>query len=155
MRVAGAGPHASAARSRAPARIGVPDGAAAVTITESALSKATHRNAGAVPAQAAKAPISGPAIEPAESIPITMPDSRPRLSGGALWVTQAIEAVHTVPLARPCRKRAATSVSAFGAKAKTTVAIVITTPDASAMRRPPMRGTSGMQASETSGDAAG
>ena len=43
-------------------------------------------------------------------------------------MTQAIEAVQTVPLAMPCRKRAATSVSAFGANAKTIVATVITTP---------------------------
>ncbi len=85
-------------------------------------------------------------------MPITMPDSRPRRSGGALWVTQAIEAVHTVPLATPCRKRAATSVSTFGANAKTIVASVMTTPDASAMRRPPMRGASGMQASATNGE---
>ena len=108
-----------------------------------------------MPAQDAKAPTSGPAIEPAESMPMTMPDSRPRRSGGALCVTHAIEAVHTVPLARPCRKRAATSVCAFGANAKTIVATVITTPAASAILRPPMRGASGMQASATSGEAAG
>ncbi len=140
---------------RGPACIGRPAGASAVTTTVTPLNTATDRNAGAVPAQDAKAPTSGPAMDPAERRPITMPDSRPRLFGGALWVTQAIEAVQTVPLAMPCRKRAATSVSAFGANANTTVARVITTLDPSAIRRPPMRGASGMHASATSGLAAG
>jgi hypothetical protein len=70
-------------------------------------------------------------------------------------VTQAIDAVQTVPLAMPWRNRAATSVGAFGANAKTTVAIVITMPDAIPILRPPMRGASGMQASAISGEAAG
>ena len=45
--------------------------------------------------------MQGPATEPAESMPITIPDSRPRRPGGALSVTQDIDAVQIEPLARP------------------------------------------------------
>ena len=108
-----------------------------------------------MPIQAARAPTIGPAIDPADSMPMTIPDSRPRRSGGALSVTQAIDAVHTVPLATPCRNRDRIRAQAPGAKAKPIVAAVISTADHSAILRAPTRGTSTMLPSETTGTAAG
>src|SRR5581483_10362187 len=147
-------PVTEARRARS-AGTGRPAGASAVQTTPSAATRATIRNAGADPTQAASAPTPGPAIDPADSIPITIPDSRPRRSGGALWVTHAIDAVHTVPLATPCTNRAATSTPALGATANATVATVIGSAETSAMVRPPSLGTSGMLASDTRGTAAG
>ena len=96
------------APARRPAR-------AVVAISVPQESRATPPNAWAVPNQSAATPIPGPAIEPMEKSPMTIPDSRPRRSSGALWVTQAIEAVQTVLLAAPWRKRAKISTVAFGA----------------------------------------
>ena len=97
----------------------------------------------------------GPATEPAESMPITIPDSLPRRSGGALSVTQDMEAVQIEPLAKPWTKRARIRTAAFGLHAKMTVATVIRTPDHSEIRRAPIRGTRTMHASDTNGTDAG
>ena len=97
----------------------------------------------------------GPATDPADSIPITIPDSRPRRSGGALSVTHDIDAVQIEPLAKPCTNRAATRTVAFGAQAKITVATVISPAEKSVIRLAPTRGTSTMQPSETSGTDTG
>src|SRR5512141_3527216 len=98
------------------------------------LTPATRPNAGPWPAQLARAPIAGPATEPADSIPITIPDSRPRRPGGALSVTHAIEAVQIEPLANPWTNRARTSTRALGAHAKIPVETAISPAEASAIR---------------------
>lgn len=107
------------------------------------------------PATDASAPIPGPATEPADSIPMTMPDSRPRRPGGALSVTQDIDAVQIDPLAAPCRKRASVRMIAVGAQANTTVAAVISIAESTVILRAPTRGTQTMQASETKGTEIG
>ena len=132
-----------------------PAGASRVQTTPAALTAATSRKAGAEPTQAASAPMAGPAIDPADSIPITIPDSRPRRPPGALSVTQAMDAVQIEPLAVPCTNRAATSTGALGANAKMTVEAVMRSADTSVIRRAPKRGTSRMHATETNGTAAG
>jgi hypothetical protein len=88
-------------------------------------------------------------------MPITIPDSLPRCSGGALSVTHDMEAVQIDPLAKPWTKRARIRTAAFGLQAKITVATVISTADHSEMRRAPIRGTRTMHASDTNGTEAG
>ena len=132
-----------------------PAGASAESTTPTTLTAATSPNASPCPAQAATAPTAGPAIDPAESIPITMPDSRPRRPGSALSVTQAIDPVQIDPLANPWTSRAVMSTPAFGAHAKMTVATDISAADASVIRLAPIRGTRTMQPSDTNGTEIG
>ena len=70
-------------------------------------------------------------------------------------MTQDIEAVQIEPLAKPWTNRARIRISTFGAQAKMTVAMVISSAEKSEMRRAPMRGTSTMQPSETNGTETG
>ena len=132
-----------------------PAGASAARTTPSTLTAATRPKASCCPAHAATAPTAGPAIDPAESIPITIPDSRPRRPGSALSVTQAIDPVQIEPLARPWTSRAATSTPAFGAHAKITVATDINAAEPRVIRFAPIRGTKTTQPSDTSGTEIG
>ena len=70
-------------------------------------------------------------------------------------MTQDIEAVQIEPLAKPWTNLARINTSTFGAQAKMTVAMVISSAEASEMRRAPTRGTSTMQPSETNGTETG
>jgi hypothetical protein len=109
---------ASACLNRVGAPATRPLGASAARTTPSKLTAATRPNASSCPAQAASAPTAGPATDPAESIPITIPDSRPRRPA-ALSVTQAIDPVQ---IELQALTAAPQSTVAFGAQAKITVA---------------------------------
>ena len=132
-----------------------PAGAAAASASPNRLTIATLPNATPWPAQLASAPTAGPATEPAESMPITIPDSRPRRPGGALSVTQAIEAVQIEPDATPWTNRASTSTSALGAQAKISVDTAISDAENTVIRFAPIRGTRAMQPIDTIGTETG
>ena len=89
--------------------------------------------------QPPSAPKAGPAIEPAETSPMTPPTISPRRSAGAFAVSHAIDAPQQAALATPCAARAATSTPIDGAKANATVATVNTTLPAITTRRAPTR----------------